>query len=181
PAKTAAKTAVKPAAKPAAVGKKAPPAPKKAEKATAVKAAPKKEDVRKKAEKPNLKLAPPIKDEAVEEIKAPLAKPASKKAEKTTAKTDVVKTEAPKSLKATLKLLKSDKGGDDSSHWQDLHDKFRSEKAQVYDMKNIFEAGKPLQHKVLGWGWVISNENDRLDVLFKDGRRTLISNYNPNR
>jgi hypothetical protein len=34
-----------------------------------------------------------------------------------------------------------------------------------------------LMHKVLGWGFVLSNLNDRLEVLFKDGIKVLISNY----
>jgi hypothetical protein len=32
-------------------------------------------------------------------------------------------------------------------------------------------------HKVLGWGFIISNINDRLDILFETGVKTLISNY----
>ncbi len=64
-----------------------------------------------------------------------------------------------------------------NAHWTDLHQKHSSEKPQVYDMRGQFEAHKPLQHKVLGWGWVMSVENDRLEVIFEDGKRMLISNY----
>lgn len=61
--------------------------------------------------------------------------------------------------------------------WSEVYEKYKAEKAQIYDMKAQFESNRPIQHKVLGWGWVISNENDRLEVLFKDGKRMLISNY----
>ena len=44
-------------------------------------------------------------------------------------------------------------------------------------MTETFVALAPLQHKVLGWGFVLTNENDRLEVLFETGIRMLISNY----
>ncbi len=66
---------------------------------------------------------------------------------------------------------------DEEARWSDLFEKYKSEKPFVYDMKKQFDANKPLQHKVLGWGWILSNENDRLEVLFKEGRKILISNY----
>ena len=31
--------------------------------------------------------------------------------------------------------------------------------------------------KVLGWGFILKNDNDRLEVLFETGIRMLISNY----
>lgn len=64
-----------------------------------------------------------------------------------------------------------------TAQWSDLHQKHSSEKPQMYDMRGTFEAHKPLQHKVLGWGWIMSVENDRLEVIFQDGKRMLISNY----
>lgn len=89
-----------------------------------------------------------------------------------------------KAAKTRLKVIKGDRAStpeEDAARWVELHEKHKSEKPQVYDMKAVFEASKPLQHKILGWGWIVSTDNDRLDVLFKDGRRILISNYNPNR
>jgi hypothetical protein len=61
--------------------------------------------------------------------------------------------------------------------WLELHRKHSDEKASNYDMRSAFEASTPLNHKILGWGWILSNENDRLEVVFKDGKRILISNY----
>ena len=50
-------------------------------------------------------------------------------------------------------------------------------KAKPYKMTEIFEAKTPIQHKILGWGFILAAENNRIQVLFKDGVRTLIMNY----
>ncbi len=90
------------------------------------------------------------------------------------------KAAKPKAVKISAAQRKADKlSSEASAQWADLHQKYSSEKAQVYDMKAQFEANKPLQHKVLGWGWIMSVENDRLEVMFQDGKRMLISNYKP--
>lgn len=65
---------------------------------------------------------------------------------------------------------------DDQIKWWDLHERNKSIKAPMYDMKEAFESQKPIMHKLLGWGFVLNNDNDRLEVLFKDGKRMLISN-----
>ncbi len=90
------------------------------------------------------------------------------------------KVAKPKAVKISAAQKKADKlSSEASAQWADLHQKYSSEKPQVYDMKAQFEANKPLQHKVLGWGWIMSVENDRLEVMFQDGKRMLISNYKP--
>lgn len=66
---------------------------------------------------------------------------------------------------------------EDEARWQELYEKHKSEKVQTYNMRGTFEAQRPLNHKILGWGWILSNENDRLEVLFKEGKKILISNY----
>ncbi len=66
---------------------------------------------------------------------------------------------------------------DEQIRWAELYNKYREIQAMEYDMKSTFKASAPIQHKILGWGWVLSNDNDRLEVLFQDGKRMLISNY----
>jgi hypothetical protein len=61
--------------------------------------------------------------------------------------------------------------------WQDLKKKFGHIEAREYNMREVFEANIPILHKVLGWGFVISVLNDRLEVLFEQGIKNLISNY----
>jgi hypothetical protein len=61
--------------------------------------------------------------------------------------------------------------------WASLFKKAEEEKTPAYNMRGTFEEKTSIQHKVLGWGYILSNKNDRLEVLFKDGIRFLISNY----
>jgi hypothetical protein len=61
--------------------------------------------------------------------------------------------------------------------WTDYKQKYGSEKAVPYSMAAVYESGQPLQHKVLGWGYIINVQNDRLEVLFESGPKMLISNY----
>lgn len=53
----------------------------------------------------------------------------------------------------------------------------KGEKAPSYNMRNQYEPNTPIQHKVLGWGYILNNVNDRLEVLFEEGVKYLISNY----
>lgn len=61
--------------------------------------------------------------------------------------------------------------------WESLYAKSTAIPSEPYSMKKTFEAQTGLKHKTLGWGFIIDNKNDRLEVLFKDGIRYLISNY----
>ena len=73
--------------------------------------------------------------------------------------------------------VKFDRGGDIEGQWQVLFDKAKGIKPLPYKMSDNFEARTPLLHKVLGWGYVLSSQNNRLEVLFKDGVKVLIANY----
>ena len=88
------------------------------------------------------------------------------------------KVKVPKEKKKSALQKKKEKMEFDSNaKWADFFEKYKAVKPANYSMKDAFEANQPIQHKVLGWGWVISSENDRLEVLFKDGKKILISNY----
>ena len=78
-----------------------------------------------------------------------------------------------------IKPIKVDRGNlsDEKAKWQELYKKYGREKAVVYKMSDAYPSLIPLQHKVLGWGFVLTNDNDRLEVLFENGIRVLISNY----
>lgn len=67
--------------------------------------------------------------------------------------------------------------GQEADKWKELNNKLKSQKARSYSMKEVYEAHIPIQHKVLGWGVILSVQNDRLEVLFQDGIKFLISNY----
>jgi hypothetical protein len=78
-----------------------------------------------------------------------------------------------------VKPVKVDRGNlaDEKAKWAELFKKYGKEKAINYKMTETYPALIPLQHKVLGWGFVLTNENHRLEVLFENGIRMLISNY----
>lgn len=81
-----------------------------------------------------------------------------------------------------FKAIKVERGNaaDEKAKWQELNKRHGKDKADAYKMTATFEALKPIQHKILGWGFVLTNENDRLEVLFENGIKMLISNYKPN-
>lgn len=63
--------------------------------------------------------------------------------------------------------------------WANLYKKSEQIESKPYNMKAVFEEKTAIVHKVLGWGYILTNRNDRLEVLFKDGIKYLISNYKP--
>lgn len=158
-----AKKAVKPVAKAKAPAKAtkpvkaAKPAAKEVKATKAPKAAPK---------APEKKAAPPP--------PAPAKAPKAEKKVKVEAVPAEVVVEAPKKEKK----VKIDKSGmsEDQVKWHELHEKYKAMKAPAYSISGQFEAKTPLQHKIFGWGFILSNEYDRLEVLFEDGKRMLISN-----
>jgi hypothetical protein len=164
-----AKAAKKSAAKPAAKAAAKPVAKAKSEKkaATPKKEAPKKDTAHKKSIAPK-KLAPAkeveeaeqeieVEEEEMEVEVAPVPKISKKE----------------KAAKAAADKILSD----DLKKWSDFKEKFGSQKAAPYNMSATYEAHQPLQHKVLGWGYILSVQNDRLEVLFESGSKVLISNY----
>ena len=87
--------------------------------------------------------------------------------------------EAPAKKKRSGKdpLAGLDKIADPAAKWEALNQNASMIPSAPYKMSGSFEPKTGLQHKVLGWGYVLSAQNDRLEVLFKDGIRMLISNY----
>lgn len=81
-----------------------------------------------------------------------------------------------------FKPIKIERGNlsDEKAKWQELNKRYGKEKAVAYKMSESFESLKPIQHKVLGWGFILTNDNNRLEVLFENGIKMLISNYKAN-
>lgn len=63
------------------------------------------------------------------------------------------------------------------SNWEAVYKVAKDLRARGYKMSETFDPKTPIVHKVLGWGFVLSSENNRIQVLFKDGLKTLITNY----
>lgn len=73
--------------------------------------------------------------------------------------------------------LKIDRTGDLEAQWSSLKEKTKAIKPVPYKMTERYEPRGPILHKVLGWGYILTNQNDRLEVLFQEGIKFLISNY----
>jgi hypothetical protein len=61
--------------------------------------------------------------------------------------------------------------------WAAIHDQLKHLKAAAYDMTGQYDLKTPVIHKVLGWGFIVEIRDSRMDVMFKDGLKTLIMNY----
>jgi hypothetical protein len=64
-----------------------------------------------------------------------------------------------------------------SSKWASLYSKANKITANPYNLKNQYEVETAINHKTLGWGYIQDKKNDRLEVLFENGIKYLISNY----
>jgi hypothetical protein len=80
-----------------------------------------------------------------------------------------------------FKPIKLERGNlaDEKAKWQELFKRYGKDKAVNYKMSEQFESLKPINHKVLGWGFVLTSENNRLEILFENGIKLLICNYKP--
>lgn len=113
---------------------------------------------------------------------AAVAKPAAKstRAGEIAKAKAALKAEAkPRSRKISVDIDPSEATSALSSKWSTLYKKAEQIEAKPYNMKAVFEEKTAILHKVLGWGYILANRNDRLEVLFKDGIKYLISNYKP--
>lgn len=78
------------------------------------------------------------------------------------------------------KAKKYEASTEEETRWLELRDKYKSTKALPYKMSEVYAEKTPIDHKVLGWGFILSVLNDRLEVLFQSGIKQLISNYKSN-
>jgi hypothetical protein len=97
-----------------------------------------------------------------------------KKGEK--AKKALAKENSAKSAKTSDKAVPLSTGPM-AQKWTSLFKKAEAIESQPYNMRATYEEKTAIVHKILGWGYILANRNDRLEVLFKDGIKYLISNY----
>lgn len=64
-----------------------------------------------------------------------------------------------------------------NAKWGELFNKSKKIKPEAYSLRSEYVPERPIMHKQLGWGYILSKKNDRLEVLFQDGIKYLISNY----
>jgi hypothetical protein len=92
-------------------------------------------------------------------------------------KTAPIEAKKAKKKEAPVKVASSGDSDDADPKWMSHFEKTKGKGAIPYNMTMQYEAKTAIEHKTLGWGFILSNVNDRLEVLFKDGIRFLISNY----
>lgn len=122
-----------------------------------------------------------------------MKKAAKKKKISVSASTEVIKMEPVLKPKVKRTAAKAVKIGPDGvrltkpsvsaeeqkliNKWTQLFEKAKEESPADYIMSEDFPPKSALKHKVLGWGYVLSSHNNRIEVLFENGIKTLISNY----
>jgi hypothetical protein len=102
------------------------------------------------------------------------------KPEPEVAGSEVAGVEAPEEKSEKKKKkddFKIDRSGNLETQWKLIFDKSKALKPVPYKMSDNYEARTAIMHKVLGWGYVLTSQNNRLEVLFKDGIKFLIANY----
>ncbi len=158
---------------------KAAPIKTKGVKSVAVKAA------AKPTAKPAPKGQPPVGESLPAKAKATKVQPAITMAKEALKATNVKAEKAEKgekparSRKISVSASATEAASALAQKWISLFKKAEQIEAKPYNMKAVFEEKTAIMHKVLGWGYILANRNDRLEVLFKDGIKYLISNYKP--
>ena len=161
---------------------------------TVSKPAPAKKSVGVVKEKVVAKAAKAVKATKIE-TSAPAKKAATKETAKLSASKEIVEAKAAlkkesvasastKTPKAKSRRISIDASPNEAlsalaQKWAHLYKKAEQIEAKPYNMRAVFEEKTAITHKVLGWGYILANRNDRLEVLFKDGIKYLISNYKP--
>ena len=76
-----------------------------------------------------------------------------------------------KKLSKSQKLLK-----ESERKWQALHNKHQNSSAPTYKISGVYQAKTSIMHRKFGWGYILSVKNDRLEVIFKEDVKFLVSN-----
>ncbi len=75
-----------------------------------------------------------------------------------------------------LKKKEAKLSSENEQKWELFFKKSKGIKPSVFDIAKKFEPKTPIEHPSFGWGWIMNRANDRLEVIFKDKVRLLISN-----
>ncbi len=84
---------------------------------------------------------------------------------------------SPDNLTDKINDISAEHLSDEGKLWLAQKIKHGKNTCPTYNMSEQYPAQSPLIHKTLGWGFILSNNNDRLEVLFETGKKILISNY----
>jgi hypothetical protein len=118
----------------------------------------------KKTKSPKVKAKPPAK------LKQPSSTPQIMSGKPSEKSAEAKGKKAPK----TPKTEPADKI---DPEWETLVNLNKAAKPLPYSMADDYAPKSIINHKVLGLGFVMSKLNNRIEVLFKEGKKTLITNY----
>ena len=109
-----------------------------------------------------------------------MAEKATKK--KTTKKAAAKDADAPVKKVKKKRITKAEREANEEAErlrdkWQELHTLSEGQPAKKYMITDSYESNTALDHAKLGWGYVLTSQNNRLEVLFEDGIKILVSNY----
>lgn len=65
--------------------------------------------------------------------------------------------------------------GAEEKKWMMLYEKSRAIKTKPYDMNQNYKEETAIEHKTMGWGYIISSKDNRIEVLFREGVKILVS------
>lgn len=93
---------------------------------------------------------------------------------KKTFKLEDKKKKAATSAAAKAKKAAAAKNAD--SNWSDMKEKIGSGSASKYNLKSKFAAQTAIDHATFGLGFVIQAFDNKIDVVFEDGVKSLVHN-----
>lgn len=85
--------------------------------------------------------------------------------------------EEPKKKRMTKKQIADQSEKNElTEKWAKLKDIDHESKPQKYKMSEAYEPNTPIDHPVFGWGFILSLNENKLEVLFESGIKMLVSN-----
>lgn len=155
-------------------------AAKKATKKASAKKADTKKDVSTKKTDTKVKVAKAAKPEAKKAAPKASVKAKDSEVQMETPSTLVAaaEKEAPKKKRMTKKQLADQSERNElTEKWAKLRDIDHDAKPQRYKMSELFEPNTPIEHPTFGWGFILSLNENKLEVLFESGIKMLVSNF----
>ena len=98
-------------------------------------------------------------------------KPAVKKTLKKDTKVTAKKEKVKKLSKKDQKLM-----AENERRWKAYQNKNKDISPVPYKISGVYQDKTPIMHKKFGWGYILSIRNDRLEVMFKETVKFLVSN-----
>lgn len=87
------------------------------------------------------------------------------------------KTPAKKKRMTKKQLADQTERNELTEKWAKLKDIDHESKAQKYKMSEVYEPNTAVEHPVFGWGFILSLNENKLEVLFESGIKMLVSNF----